>query len=70
MDVAAWLRRLGLEQYAPAFRDNAVDGEVREIERNEKRRHRPLLHRVIVNYDMERYRRLLYRSVVPAIIRF
>ncbi len=24
----AWLRRLGLEQYAPAFRDNDVDGEV------------------------------------------
>src|SRR5438045_5566160 len=28
MDVAAWLRALGLEQYAPAFRDNDVDGEV------------------------------------------
>src|SRR5438034_7872774 len=28
MDVAAWLRELGLEQYAPAFHDNAVDGEV------------------------------------------
>jgi hypothetical protein len=28
MDVAAWLRGLGLEQYASAFRDNAVDGEV------------------------------------------
>jgi hypothetical protein len=28
MDVAAWLRRLGLERYAPAFRDNDVDGEV------------------------------------------
>jgi class 3 adenylate cyclase/predicted ATPase len=28
MDVAAWLRGLGLEQYAPAFRDNDVDGEV------------------------------------------
>ena len=28
MDVVAWLRRLGLEQYAPAFRDNDVDGEV------------------------------------------
>jgi SAM domain (Sterile alpha motif) len=27
-DVAAWLRGLGLEQYAPAFRDNDVDGEV------------------------------------------
>src|SRR5437868_1811499 len=28
MDVAAWLRALGLEQYAPAFRDNDIDGEV------------------------------------------
>ncbi len=28
MDVAAWLRGLGLEQYEPAFRDNDVDGEV------------------------------------------
>ena len=28
MDVAAWLRGLGLEQYAPAFRDNEIDGEV------------------------------------------
>jgi hypothetical protein len=28
MDVAAWLRGLGLEQYAPAFRDNEVDGDV------------------------------------------
>ena len=28
MDIAAWLRGLGLEQYAPAFRDNAIDGEV------------------------------------------
>jgi class 3 adenylate cyclase len=28
MDIAAWLRGLGLEQYAPAFRDNDVDGEV------------------------------------------
>jgi class 3 adenylate cyclase/tetratricopeptide (TPR) repeat protein len=28
MDVAAWLRGLGLDQYAPAFRDNDVDGEV------------------------------------------
>jgi hypothetical protein len=28
MDVVAWLRVLGLEQYAPAFRDNDVDGEV------------------------------------------
>jgi class 3 adenylate cyclase/predicted ATPase len=28
MDLAEWLRDLGLEQYAPAFRDNDIDGEV------------------------------------------
>ena len=28
MDVAAWLQGLGLERYAPAFRDNDVDAEV------------------------------------------
>ena len=28
MDVAAWLRGLGLEQYEPGFRNNDVDGEV------------------------------------------
>jgi class 3 adenylate cyclase/predicted ATPase len=28
LDVADWLRRLGLEQYASAFRDNAIDAEV------------------------------------------
>ena len=28
MDVAEWLRGLGLEQYAPGFRDNDIDGEV------------------------------------------
>src|SRR5579862_6907075 len=28
MDVAAWLRGLGLEQYAPTFCDNDVDGAV------------------------------------------
>jgi class 3 adenylate cyclase len=28
MDVAAWLRGLGLEHYAPAFRDNAIDASV------------------------------------------
>jgi len=28
MDVVAWLRGLGLERYAPEFRDNDVDGEV------------------------------------------
>ena len=28
MDIAAWLRGLGLEQYTSPFQDNAVDGEV------------------------------------------
>src|SRR5262245_18135447 len=28
IDVAAWLQRLGLEQYEPVFRDNDVDAEV------------------------------------------
>jgi hypothetical protein len=28
MDVAEWLRGLGLEQYAPAFASNDIDGEV------------------------------------------
>jgi class 3 adenylate cyclase len=28
MDVAEWLRELGLSQYEPAFRDNAIDGGV------------------------------------------
>jgi len=28
MDVAEWLRGLGLEQYVPAFRANDIDGEV------------------------------------------
>src|SRR6516162_9385484 len=28
MDVAAWLRGLGLEQYEPAFRGNRIDAEV------------------------------------------
>ena len=28
MDVAAWLRGLGLEQYASAFADNDIDGEI------------------------------------------
>src|SRR5215469_3287178 len=28
MDIVAWLRGLGLEQYATAFRDNDVDAEV------------------------------------------
>ena len=28
MDVAEWLRGLGLEQYAPAFRDNDIDCKV------------------------------------------
>src|SRR5690242_21931173 len=28
MDVGAWLRELGLEQYEAVFRENAVDAEV------------------------------------------
>jgi class 3 adenylate cyclase len=28
MDIVEWLRGLGLEQYAPTFRDNDIDGEV------------------------------------------
>jgi class 3 adenylate cyclase len=28
MDVVAWLRGLGLDRYAPAFRDNDVDAEI------------------------------------------
>src|SRR3954453_19399700 len=28
MDVAAWLRALGLDQYEAAFRENGVDAEV------------------------------------------
>jgi class 3 adenylate cyclase len=28
MHIGEWLRGLGLEQYAPAFRDNDIDGEV------------------------------------------
>src|SRR5499427_7620945 len=28
MDVAAWLRGLGLEQYAQLFRDNDIDGDI------------------------------------------
>ena len=28
MDIAGWLRRLGLEQYEPAFRENDIDGDV------------------------------------------
>jgi hypothetical protein len=28
VDIEAWLRRLGVEEYAPAFRDNHIDAEV------------------------------------------
>ena len=28
INIAAWLRSLGLEQYDRAFRDNGIDGEV------------------------------------------
>ena len=28
MDVAGWLRKLGLEQYEPAFRENKIDSKI------------------------------------------
>lgn len=28
MEIAAWLRGLGIEQYTPAFRDNGIDTRV------------------------------------------
>jgi hypothetical protein len=28
MDIGEWLRRIGLQQYKAAFRDNEIDGEV------------------------------------------
>jgi class 3 adenylate cyclase len=28
MDVGGWLRKLGLERYEPAFRENNIDGEI------------------------------------------
>ena len=28
MDVAAWLKNLGLGQYEAAFRDNAIEGDL------------------------------------------
>src|SRR5262252_2230145 len=28
MEVGQWLRKLGLEQYEPAFRDNRIDADV------------------------------------------
>ena len=28
VDIAAWLRELGLERYEPVFRDNEIDAEV------------------------------------------
>ena len=28
VDIAAWLRGLGLQQYEPIFRDNDIDGAV------------------------------------------
>jgi hypothetical protein len=28
MDIADWLRGLGLDQYAQLFRDNDIDGEI------------------------------------------
>ena len=46
MDIAAWLHGLGLEQYAPAFRDNEIDGEVlRELTAEDLMDHRRYLGR-------------------------
>ena len=28
IEITEWLRNLGLEQYAPAFRDNAIDRRI------------------------------------------
>jgi hypothetical protein len=28
MDIGGWLRRLGIEQYEPAFCENRIDGEI------------------------------------------
>jgi hypothetical protein len=28
VDIARWLRQLGLDQYAPAFADNDIDGSL------------------------------------------
>ncbi len=28
MEISAWLRSLGLEQYQPAFRENDIDADV------------------------------------------
>jgi len=28
MDIGGWLRKLGLERYEPAFRENKIDGEI------------------------------------------
>jgi class 3 adenylate cyclase len=48
MDIAAWLRSLGLEQYEQAFRDNAVDADVLPTLTNEhlKELGLPLGHRL------------------------
>jgi len=50
MDVADWLRNLGLEQYAPAFRANEIDERVlpasqRAIPPIHKRRKMPTMKR-------------------------
>ena len=28
MDIGGWLRKVGLEQYEPAFRENKIDREI------------------------------------------
>ena len=48
MDIAAWLRSLGLEQYEQTFRDNAIGGDVLPALRDEhlKELGLPLGHRL------------------------
>jgi hypothetical protein len=33
MEIAAWLRSLGLEQYEPPFRDNGIHPSAHDVER-------------------------------------
>jgi hypothetical protein len=48
VDIAAWLRSLGLEQYEQTFRDNAIGGDVLPALRDEhlKELGLPLGHRL------------------------
>ena len=51
MDIADWLRGLGLEQYEDAFRENAIDAEVLgELTADDLRELGITLIRIGVNY--------------------